>query len=221
MSDVAVAAGAVAIAGVAVACGALGYLHLAPTGLSPARSAVSQYGISPYRAWYRVLTVAMGVAGGAVAVAIAETVSGSGTASVVVLVSIFAVCRVLISWFPMDAPGAARTSTGAAHGLLAVATFWTVAIAGVRLGGVLEVAGQHSLATASRDLGWAMVAFAALMLLGRLGPDLRRLSGAIQRAEYAAILAWLVVVAVSATSGHLGSVAAWHHVGSSPPGHMA
>ena len=56
-------AGVVSLAGLAGVIGSLGYLQLAPTGLSPAHAAVSQYGITEYRLGYRVATVSFGIAG--------------------------------------------------------------------------------------------------------------------------------------------------------------
>jgi hypothetical protein len=51
--------------GLAVGVAALAYLHLAPTGLSALRDAVSRYGISPFRGFYRVMTLGLAVAGAA------------------------------------------------------------------------------------------------------------------------------------------------------------
>jgi hypothetical protein len=202
--SVAEVAGALTIAGVAGTCGSLAYLHAAPTGLSPVRTAVSQYGISPYRAWYRALTICMGVAGAAVAAAIGASRSGSGVATVVVLCGVFAGCRLAISWFPMDRPGTERTTTGAVHAVLALGAFGAAAAAAIRLSRVLDAETElHALATASKLLGWAMVALVALMLLARLTPEIRRAFGAIERAVYAGILTWLVVIAISSVTGHL------------------
>jgi hypothetical protein len=55
-------AGMIALAALAVTVASLGYLHLAPTGLSPIRNAVSQYGITPFRTGYRAATIAFAVA---------------------------------------------------------------------------------------------------------------------------------------------------------------
>jgi hypothetical protein len=198
-------AGAVSLAGTACALGALVYLHLAPTGLSPLRHPVSQYGISPYRAWYRVMTIAMGVAGAGIATALAT--DSSRFDQVVALLAIFAACRIAISWFPMDAPGTPPTSTGRVHGLLAIATFGSVAIAAIRLCKRLEVNPLlTTLASTSRILGWLMVACFALLFFARLSPDLRRYFGASERGLYAAILAWLVVMAIACASGHLAAL---------------
>jgi uncharacterized protein DUF998 len=196
-------AGVCSLAASAVAIGVLVYLHLAPTGLSPLRTAVSQYGISAYRAWYRVMTISMGVAGGAIALALSQLPAAFDAGAVVALLAVFATCRAAISWFPMDAPGSPRTSTGAAHGLLAAVTFGAVAAGAIRLCKVLEHDPRLDLlATTSRVLGWLMVALFALLLLSRLGPELRRYFGATERGLYLAILTWLVVVGVACATGH-------------------
>lgn len=197
------ASGIVALVAVAAAVGALVYLHVAPTGFSPVRNAVSQYGISPYRAWYRVMTVSMGVAGATLAVGLGEALRGQGAGVVVALVVAFSVCRLAISWFSMDEPGTARTATGATHGLLAVVTFLSAAIAAIRLCRVLDAGTRwQSLAEVSRGLGWAMVACFALIFFSRLSPELRRVFGASERALYLAILAWLTLFAVACATLH-------------------
>jgi hypothetical protein len=41
------------------------------------------------------------------------------------------------------------------------------------------------------------------MLLSRIGPELRRAFGAIERMLYVAIIAWLVVMGVACATGQL------------------
>lgn len=194
----------VSLAGVAASVAALGYLHATSIGLSPVRDAVSRYGISPRRAGYRVLTISMAVSGASIAVALARTLHGAGVGNVVVLLSVFVLSRLGISWFPMDVPGAERTSRGWAHVALAVAAFLSIALGAIRLCRVLErtLAWEH-LAAVSRALGWAMVACLVLMTLSRVGPDLRRAFGLMERALYVAILAWLAVVGVGFATAQL------------------
>jgi hypothetical protein len=196
-----VAAGAVSIVGTAAALAALVYLHVAPTGLSPIRNPVSQYGISSHRGWYRVLTISMGVAGASLAVGLGEALRGQRVGIVVGLLSAFAVCRLAISWFPMDVPGSPRTSTGALHGVLAIVTFLAAAIGAIRLCKVLDAGTRFaSLSNLSRGLGWAMVVCFALLFFSRLSPELRRVFGAVERLLYVAILVWLSVFAVACVS---------------------
>jgi hypothetical protein len=70
------AAGVIALLALAVTVASLGWLHVEPTGLSPVRKAVSQYGITPFRVGYRVATIAFAAAGIALAVGISRAARG-------------------------------------------------------------------------------------------------------------------------------------------------
>ena len=191
-------AGVIALAGVAGTVGSLAYLHVAPTGLSPVRNAVSQYGITKYRSGYRAATISLGIAGAALVVGIDSAVQGKGRAVLVALLVVFAVARLVISWFPMDEPGATRTSIGSAHGLIAIVTFGAATAAAFRLGSVLgQEARWHALAPVSTALGWAMLACLAGMFLGRVSPAIRDRFGLVERAFYVAMIGWATVFAVA------------------------
>jgi hypothetical protein len=175
----------------------LGYLHLAPTGLSPIRNAVSQYGITPFRAGYRAATIAFAVAGAALAVGI-DRAAGSRASAVIVLLAIFAAARAAISWFPMDAPGVPRTSTGRTHGLLAGAAFGGATIAAFKLAAVLRDGRRwHALAPVSTALGVAMAVCLAGVIVSRSYPALRARFGAIERGFYVSAIAWFAVFAAA------------------------
>jgi hypothetical protein len=189
-------AGVISLVAVVGAVASLAWLHLQPTGLSPLRNAVSQYGITPFRAGYRVATIAFGAAGLALAIGIDRAISASGRTSVVVLLVVFAAARGAISWFPMDAPGLPRTPTGMAHGLLAFAAFASVAAAAFELGHALAHATRwHSLEGVSTALGWAMLACLLGVWLARAHPAVRALFGAIERGFYICAIAWVAVFA--------------------------
>ena len=195
-------AGVIALLALAAVVASLGYLHLEPTGLSPVRDAVSQYGITTFRAAYRVATIAFAVAGLALAAGIDRSVAGHGRVVVVLLLLVFAIARAVISWFPMDAPGAARTSTGHTHGLLAIAAFGSATIAAFRLAGVLSSQGTwHSLAPVSLALGCAMLACLVAMALARSVPAVRARFGAVERGFYVCAIAWFAVFAVACATG--------------------
>ena len=152
--------------GACVAC--LVYLHLAPTGYSPVRDAVSRYGVGDYARWYQAQAACCGVAALLLAVALRHP------RHVVVLLVVFGVARLAITQFPMD-------SARGAHWLLAVAAFGSLTSAAIRL-----KAAQHG----EPALGWAMLA--ALLA----GMALRRAAfGVAERAFYVAMLAWLALVA--------------------------
>jgi hypothetical protein len=196
------AAGIVSLMALAVVIASLGYLHLAPTGLSPVRDAVSQYGITAFRAGYRIATIAFAMSALALAVGLSAGIQARGRGLAVDLLLIFAAARAVISWFPMDAPGAVRTSTGRAHGWLAFAAFAGATLAALRLSNVLSVANiWRSLAPVSTALGWLMLAVLLAMAAPRYVPAARAWFGAIERGFYAAALAWFAVVGYACAAG--------------------
>jgi len=191
-------AGALALLALAVVVASLVYLHLEPTGLSPVRNAVSQYGITSFRIGYRVATIAFSIAGVALVVGLDKALNGGGSRLVLILLVIFAGARCAISWFPMDAPLAGRTQTGKMHGLLAFVAFVSAGLAALRLGGVLSrQARWHSLATVSTGLGWVMAACLLGLALGRSIPGARERFGLIERGFYLSAIAWFTVFAAA------------------------
>jgi hypothetical protein len=189
-------AGIVSLAALGVVIASLGYLHLAPSGLSPLRNAVSQYGVSAYRAGYRVATIAFAAAGVALAVGIGKAVSGLGT--VIAALVVFAAARALISWFPMDVPGSERTTTGQVHGLLAIVAFLAISFAAIELGRDLGRAVKwHALGPLSSGLGYAMLAALLVMAFARTSPAVRNSFGLIERLFYVLAISWSVVFALA------------------------
>lgn len=190
--------GGAGLVALAVAVGALVYLHLVPSGLSPLRNAVSQYGIGPYRNGYRCQTVAFAVAALALAWAFAVEFHGRGVTTLVALTLVFAVARALISWSPMDEPGGVPTPAGRRHGLLAIVTFVSIWGAAARLGGVASASGQWAgLAGVSTALAWVMGVTIATMFAARWNEGLRRLFGLVERVLYLSIITWLAVFLVA------------------------
>lgn len=186
-----VASAVLIAAGLAVGLGALVLLHVLPTGLSPLRNAVSQYGISEYRVVYRVQTLAYGVAGVGAAMGVVTLPGPVGI--VVALCATFAVARGLISWSPMDAPGATRTPTGGRHGVLAVAAFLAAGLASRGLASLLDRDRIHpGIAAASGVLALLMT----LSLIGMALVRRARYFGGVERAFYVCMTAWLATVAV-------------------------
>lgn len=192
--------GLIALAALAATVGSLGYLHIAPTGLSPLRNAVSQYGITPFKTGYRAATIAFSAAGLALAVAVSQALRHQGGATIALLI-VFAAARAVISWFPMDPPGTPRTQTGGIHGLLAIAAFGSATAAAFRLAGALSQQGTwHALAGTSRALGWLMLACLIGMALTRRFPTARRWFGAIERGFYVSAIAWFAVFAFASAT---------------------
>jgi Protein of unknown function (DUF998) len=170
--------------GACVTC--LVYLHLAPTGYSPLRNAVSEYGVGRYARWYRAQAACAGVAAGLLAGALATGVSPAPF-RVDVLLVVFAVARIAIGRYPTDLIGATRrTRTGAVHVALAIAAFGSASAAGIAL--KRPEHGQPA-------LGWAMAVCAVGTMLALRRSTLRPFAGLVERGFYVALLAWLVLVA--------------------------
>ncbi len=183
--------------GVSIGVAALVVLHLLPTGLSPLRNPVSQYGITRFKAGYRVQTLAYGLAGAGAAIGIAALPRLSSL--VVLLCCVFAASRAAISWFPMDAPGAERSDTGRHHGQLAMCAFVAVALAAVnlpRMVGHDHIRGEFG--ATSAVLAAAMLVCLVVMALGRRAGATK--FGLAERMFYLGVTAWLVMVAVLVTS---------------------
>ena len=194
MRDVSVA---LVVAGVAVGVVALAVLHLVPTGLSPVRSPVSQYGITRFRAGYRVQTIAYAVAGIGAAVGIATLTQPSTL--VIAACCLFAGARAMISWYPMDVPGGEHTDAGRRHGLLAIAAFVGVSVAALGLWRMLQH--RHSapaLVAVSGVLAVVMLCALVAMTLGRRSAGMY--FGMFERFFYVGMTAWLVSVVVIVTS---------------------
>ena len=170
---------------------ALVVLHVLPTGLSPVDHPVSQYAITPYRQGYRVLTVALGVAGLASAVVVAQTYPPSRRSTIVGLLVVFGVCRLLISWWPMDAPGEPRSRQGTIHLVLALGGFLGATLAAGRM--------QNALVGSSFGAGYnaALVTAFWLLVAGLVGSVAARRTeghhyfGAAERVIYVGLFVML------------------------------
>ncbi|MBB2967834.1 DUF998 domain-containing protein [Leifsonia aquatica] len=187
----------VALAAVAVTLGALVVLHLAPSGLSPLRDPVSAYGISRFSLLYRAQTLGTAVSAAALAVALPVAGVGAVTAAVIALI-VLAVTRGVISWVPMDAEGAPRTSTGRTHNLLAFGAFAAASVGGFMVGIAFGSTGGLAVAAPlATTFGWIMSVASALTILASLIGALRPIFGLAERLIYVGMLAWLATTAVA------------------------
>ncbi|MGH9102738.1 MAG: DUF998 domain-containing protein [Acidimicrobiales bacterium] len=183
------------LAATAVALVALIVLHVLPTGLSLVDNPVSRYGITSYRQGYRALTVAMGVAGLAAAGSVVTRYPAQGRSAIAALLVVFGLCRLAISWWPMDAPGQPRSSRGAIHVALAVGAFLAITIAAHRMqhvvGQLPQLFGEaygHALAAAF----WLLVIGLVGQLVTRRLDAQHRYCGAAERVVYAGIYVLLM-----------------------------
>lgn len=179
--------------GLSIGVVALVVLHLVPSGLSPLRNPVSQYGITQFKVGYRVQTLAYGLAGAGAAIGLASLPRPS--LFVVVLCGVFAASRAAISWFPMDPPGGKLSATGRRHGLLGIGAFVALAVAAVDFS---RTVGRDHVGAA---FGLVSGVLAAVMLVSLVAMATRRRGaagnfGLVERIFYLGMTAWLCLVAV-------------------------
>lgn len=188
----------VALAAVAVSLGALLVAHLRHTGLSPLHQPVSQYALSSAAPWYRTQTLAMSLAALALAGSGLAGVGLAGMRGVALWLGLFAVTRAVVSWYPMDAPGAERTRTGALHGLLAIGAFASISLSANRFARVVGSAHVTQWwSRASSVVSVAMVVLLVVMVASRALRVVRNYFGLVERLFYLAIISWFVIVAAA------------------------
>lgn len=161
-------------------------LHTLPTGLSPMRDAVSDYGATRFHLYYRAMVALLGAGAGFLALALhGNNDVGRGG---IVWLWVFALSRIAIAGFMTVRPGRRVTTAARIHLVLAAAAFISIALAAPAISSDLELA---------QPLATLVVVTAVATLVARAVPRLAERFGAIERGLYAAFLSWLVVVAVS------------------------
>jgi hypothetical protein len=181
------------VVGLSVGVVALVVLHLVGTGLAPLKNAVSQYGISSYKTGYRAQTLAYATAGIGAAIGVASL--RTTDVAFCGLCVIFAASRAVISWFPMDEPGADRTATGRRHGLLAFAAFAAANVAAGSLPSVVRNNSGPSVAAHLSELA-AIAMLASFLAMGAARRSGGELFGLAERSFYVFMTLWLVAVAI-------------------------
>jgi hypothetical protein len=161
-------------------------LHTLPTGLSPMRDAISDYGTTPFHIHYRGMVVLLGAGAGCLALALHD--AGDVSSRGLVWLWVFALSRIAIAAFMTVRPGRRVTGEARVHLLLAAAAFTSIAFAAPTISGDLELA---------QPLATLVIVTAVATLVARALPRLAGVFGAVERGLYAAFLAWLIVVAIS------------------------
>ena len=190
-------AGILTLAALAVGVASLVYLHAVPSGLSPFSHPVSEYGITKYRNGYRTAAVSFGVSGIGAGVALAASL-GQAASLTIFFLGVFAVSRLAIGWYPMDAMGTRATRTGVTHNLLAFATFGSATAAGfvVRIP-LHDSPDWSSFETLSTTFAIVMLAGSLLTIATGAIPGTRRWFGALERVIYLGIIAWLALIGIA------------------------
>ena len=188
-----------ALAAAAVAAGAIAlvWVHFLPTGHRATVDAVSDYGTGPYRLFYRTTAIALGL--GALLLLIALARGTDVRSGGLIWLGVFAVTRVAIAFFPTDLEGKPVTAVGRVHLVLAAAAFAAIAFAAADLAPALADEPGWDATGLIGALRWAVVITAVATLAARVVVPLRLVAfGLVERLLYAAIIAFLLVVAVEA-----------------------
>ena len=188
-----------AVAAGAVAAGAISliWVSLLPTGHRPMVDAVSDYGASPYRLFYRVTVISLGLGALLLLVALAHgtDVPNGG----LIWLGVYGATRIAIAFFPTDLEGETVTATGRIHLLLASAAFAAIAFAAVDLMPALDNEPGWGAAGLLDALRWAVVVTAVGTGVTRVVLPLRHtVFGLVERLLYAATIAFLLTVAIEA-----------------------
>lgn len=187
--------GALALAALVAAAGCLVQLHRIAPEVVPVRDAVSDYGAGLHASWYRAQVVLVGLAAAAVAAGLTSLDLRPGGVG---WLYVFAASRILIAGFPVDLPGAERTTTGAVHNVLATVAFASIAVAASTIASDLVGDPAWSLdGTWYRWTGTVVVVAAVALGIAWVAPGLRRsLFGFVERCWYVAAIGWLGLTAI-------------------------
>jgi Protein of unknown function (DUF998) len=186
-----------ALAAAAVAAGtvALVWVNFLPTGHRPMVDAVSDYGASPYRAFYRATVVSLGIGALLLLAALAH---GTDVPSAgLVWLGAYGVTRIAIAFFPTDLEGETVTATGRIHLLLAAVAFTAIAFAATDLVPALHSEPGWDANRLLDGLRWAVVITAVGTGVTRVVLPLRHsVFGLVERLLYVATIAFLLTVAI-------------------------
>jgi hypothetical protein len=189
-----------ALAAGAVAAGAISlvWVHFVRSGHRPMVHAVSDYGASPYRLFYRTTVISLGLGALLLLVALAHgTDAPSGT---LIWLGVFAASRIAIAFFPTDLEGKPVTPTGRVHVLLAAVAFTAIAFAAADLAPWIRGNPPwDDVGTLVDALRWAVVVTAIGTGVTSVVPQLRKTAfGLVERLLYVAMIAFLLTISIEA-----------------------
>jgi hypothetical protein len=161
------------------------------------RDAVSDYGASPHRAFYRTTVSLLGI--GAVLLLLALAHGTDVARGGLIWLGVYGVSRLAIAWFPIDLEGAPVTPVGRVHMALAAAAFTAIAFAaGDLTPSLADQPGWDGVSGLLSVLRWAVVICAVGTLITRVVMQLRRVFGLVERLLYVASIAFLLTVSIEA-----------------------
>ncbi len=169
-------------------------LHLLPTSYNPLRDPVSNYGVGPYRAGYRLMASLQGLAGLLMAYVLANEFTPTPLLPVIMLL-VFGVARLAIAWFPTDLAGQKQTNVGKIHTVLAIIFFTSITTALISFNvGVTHEAGWTEYSNVFAILNWIAIVATLLIILSARIKKVRTYFGLWERLLYAAFIAWFLIV---------------------------
>lgn len=187
----------VSVAGTSVYLAVFVALHRLPTGYSPIRNAVSDYGVGRYRRWFTaglwasslgVLALAVGLGIGLGSPPMAE--------HDLVFLGLITLARVGMSVFPTNIEGQRFTRTAALHYVFAIAAFTFTYLAISHLTTQLKpITPWHSVERPLSWLAWLVIPALAGVVITMLRP-LRRIFGLFERIFLVTTNVWFLTVAV-------------------------
>jgi Protein of unknown function (DUF998) len=188
----------VAALATAVQAVALVMLHLLPTGYSPVRDAVSDYGVGPYRGWFWLQAVAGGVGCLTLAIALVQLHPFTPTQAVIALIAAGA-ARFLVPLFATDQQGNRfQTLHGTVHMILAVIAFGGLVWAATGLWSTLShYPAWHGAEGALTIIPWIMLGSVIAVVLAIRGPRLKPFFGVFERLFYLSSITWALIVAIN------------------------
>src|SRR3954470_23711915 len=151
---------AAVLAAVAAAAGAAGTVSLVWVNFLPPRHrpmvyAVSDYGASPYRAFYRATVISLGL--GALLLLVALAHGTDVPSGGLIWLGVYGASRIVIAFFPTDLEGETVTTTGRVHLLLAAIAFTAIAFAAADLTSALRNEPGWNVNGLLDGLRWAVI----------------------------------------------------------------
>jgi hypothetical protein len=182
-----------AILATVLAALSLTIVHFLPTGVSPIREAVSDYGVGKYKNFYRLAAFWLGAAALLMAIAFGKALFPKPTLTIMALL-VFTAVRWAIIIFPTDLPDADETDVGKAHVTLATIAFVSITVAATFFPGqVNHDPSWHKYV----PLLWALAAAIAVTAIatGVTRSFAQQVFGLAERLLYVTMFAWLIAVA--------------------------
>ena len=168
-------------------------LHLLKSDVNPARHTISEYVLGDF-GWIQTIDfLAGGIGAFALALTLRRSVSDPGRIAPV-LIGVWGVCAASLALFPTDVTPEPTTTTGWAHGIIALTGF------ALLIAGMFVIArrfgGDPAWSTLRRPtIVWAWTASATFFLIPILGPSGQ---GIGQRIFVTVLFSWMLAVAYRA-----------------------